>query len=767
MVTPKHLRDVPQDRQAVAPYNFVELPDKTVSVKEPLPDHNSYHSDRHTGKIECTLTTSSPLYIRCGLSPTEFKEFGSKKNDELSLEEKEKKAEFFKNPASQKPMIPGSSLRGMLRSLIEIVGYGKLDKISDQQLIYRAVGDTTSLGRKYRDCLLKDLGNNTYSFLMKAGYIIRQESGWKIQPAKEVTKECSFARIEQENIPKALKSWKKLKNAYEITVRVSPLQTYTHNNGRVKLHYAKAATKEGKPNGVLVKTGRAPRKHMEFVIGLPDDNATLLSISDELLLEYKEQITKDQKKLLGDSGALQPMQPVFYIVEDEKLIFFGHTMMFRLPYRNSVKDFFPAQPTRSSTDLAEAIFGFIRDPKEEKSRSGRIFLSNAICTELGMNIWFDNDPLRIIIPKILGGPKPTTFQHYLVQTSADKEQLKHYASEPGLETVLRGHKLYWHKGVVQVDNIQETDRERINQGQSQYTKIKPIKPGIAFKFTIYFENLNKVELGAILWVLDIAQNDEYRISLGMGKPLGMGAVKIEHNLYLSNRQRRYEQLFEGEDWAIAESLNKDKDDDLSLSIEPMTNQLKDIPRIKMLLAMLSWKETLPQDELNQRRYMEIARDVREPHIIGTPRHDSNTHNEYKDRPVLPTPLQIIELDDNRRVNNSPNSKESVFIRAFETYILDGISDTPPPPKFTLGQVVESKVAKLSTEEVKAKKKTKTTLIYEVEGERLAKQEEIYDIEKKGICLIEGDIVKLKITELNSDGNIKKYERLDSTESASS
>jgi hypothetical protein len=266
-------------------------------------------------------------------------------------------------------------------------------------------------------------------------------------------------------------------------------------------------------------------------------------------------------------------------------------------------------------------------------------------------------------------------------------------------------------------------------------------------------------------VLGIAQDDEYRLSLGMGKPLGMGAVKIEHKLYLSNRQKRYQQLFEGQDWAIAESSNIDNE--LDLSMEPMADQLKNIPRIKMLLAMLSWKETLSQDELNQRRYMEIARDVNEPHIIGTPRGNSNTHNEYKDRPVLPTPLQIMELDDNRIVNPSINSKEASFIRAFETYVLDGISDTPlPPPQFTLGQVVESKVAKLSTEEVKAKKKTKTTLIYEVDGERLAKQEEIYDMEKKEISLNEGDIVRLKITELYNDGNIKKYERLASAESAS-
>lgn len=50
-----------------------------------------------------------------------------------------------------------------------------------------------------------------------------------------------------------------------------------------------------------------------------------------------------------------------------------------------------------------------------------------------------------ITPSILASPKPTTFQHYLVQTSDEKPELKHYASQPNQDTVIRGHKLYWHK----------------------------------------------------------------------------------------------------------------------------------------------------------------------------------------------------------------------------------------------------------------------------------------------------------------------------------
>ena len=90
--------------------------------------------------------------------------------------------------------------------------------------------------------------------------------------------------------------------------------------------------------------------------------------------------------------------------------------------------------------------------------------------------------LVILTPQILASPKPTTFQHYLVQpdeTGATKRDLKHYASKPVEETVIRGHKLYWHKGSsppIEHPNLSEAS-------DTQLTQIKPIKPEVTFDFT--------------------------------------------------------------------------------------------------------------------------------------------------------------------------------------------------------------------------------------------------------------------------------------------
>ncbi|NJK38025.1 MAG: hypothetical protein HC835_21750 [Oscillatoriales cyanobacterium RM2_1_1] len=93
----------------------------------------------------------------------------------------------------------------------------------------------------------------------------------------------------------------------------------------------------------------------------------------------------------------------------------------------------------------------------------------------------------------------------------------------------------------------------------------------------------------------------------MGKPLGLGAVKIEYKLHLSDRKERYEKLFSdsSNDWEIAESLANPEQEKgwvaafkkfilheeigISKNDHPYKGQassLKEVPRIETLLAIL-------------------------------------------------------------------------------------------------------------------------------------------------------------------------------------
>lgn len=205
-MNPKHIETVPEfikddkgkdiPRRAIAPYNFVELPEKVVEAQF-LPDSDRYYPVnyveilRQTGRIKCTLTTESPLYIRCGLTTEEF---------ELSQRSKETKNLpdfFYSDPStkSEKPVIPGSSLRGMLRTLVEIVTFSKIERVSGhQRLFFRAVGSNPSKeswGREYKQYVSPEK--------IKAGYLKKNNQSWYIQPSVE-KKGITFAWVEENEL---------------------------------------------------------------------------------------------------------------------------------------------------------------------------------------------------------------------------------------------------------------------------------------------------------------------------------------------------------------------------------------------------------------------------------------------------------------------------------------------------------------------------------------------------------------------------------------
>lgn len=338
-------------------------------------------------------------------------------------------------------------------------------------------------------------------------------------------------------------------------------------------------------------------------------------------------------------------------MEDGKLVFFGHTMMMRLPYHHTPLDFVPEALRRESDlDLAEAIFGYTKSTGEGKARAyaSRVFVGDALLEPKQADIWLSREP---IVPKILGSPKPTTFQHYLTQPTPDPQkkgrgrsgnpkyvkELTDYADHG--KSVIRGYKLYWHKGKVTAADLQEElDRLRDAQGRekendTQHTQMRPVAREVRFRWRIAFENLSDVELGALLWALTLPGEPDraYRHSIGMGKPFGMGAIKIEASLMLDDRQQRYKTLFEGDDWHIG-AVNADDRipefvscfDRLILARIGAANvsSLANVERIQMLLCMLEWPG--PDKELT--RYMEIERQ--------DPKIKRGKINEYKDRRVF-------------------------------------------------------------------------------------------------------------------------------------
>ena len=418
---------VDENHEAVAPYNFVPLPEKIVTFSvHDLPDQGVYEKGRHTGYIECDLTTASPVYVRAALTPEQAKD--EKQSKDLP--------DFFYLNDKNQPVIPGSSLRGMMRTLVEIITYSKVSNVSDKKLIYRSVGGATNHDKHYREQMMRlDKEDTTkknvkyYTPLIHGGYMVRKGSrDWAIQPAK-VIDGTTYAQIfmdeENEELVHSLQRVRNCKNAYEIFITTGKYDYQDVRGGFLKIKYAKVTagspnSKPGFKKGTLARSGKMASKKWEAVVYEKDKSAKELPLDDDQIDAYMEQVSKEQINLLGDAGALNEGQPVFYITDKPgHVIFFGHARMFRVPYPRSPFEYVPKEVREiedvNLIDFAAAIFGYTRDKGEgrRKSLQGRVSFSDANLATSDKDIWLSTTD---VIPQILSGPKPTTFQHYLVQT---------------------------------------------------------------------------------------------------------------------------------------------------------------------------------------------------------------------------------------------------------------------------------------------------------------------------------------------------------------
>lgn len=749
-----------QEYGARAPYNFVPLPERIVVAPEGL-NQDHYYSEGLTGWIDCRLETCSPVYVRGMLTEARIqayqravaeipedwpKEKKQKRLQELDVKLKDDSALFFATTEAEVegqllPVIPGSSLRGMARMLVEIVGHGRMRWVADQPpFTFRAVAAQRDdpLREPYQAALGK------YGRHVQAGYVVKRGDDWYVQPALTpnrigLLERGAYLKVKERNI-RNLPGYRRF-NHHEYRPQIHKVSFDAEMRQGQRGRYV-AISQLGTPEagyshqGTLVCSGNmletstaeqeSPRKNQALVLA-PDDQARLLRIRPQAIKDYLAGLTPFQKEALqawgGEWGCLARGKPIFYVADGEEVVYFGHSPHFRVPARlngtnraATPQDFVPDALRRSpEPDLADAIFGWVEERDEhghivgpKGQRAGRVFFEDAHFESATDGVWLVPVPLA---PHVLAEPRPTTFQHYLVQDAEkghhpdDKPSLAHYGTSPN-ETQIRGYKLYWHKG--KNPDIQATDDEK--QHESQLTRMIPLKAGVRFRFNIYFENLRGEELGALLWALSLPgqPGKVYRHKLGMGKPLGMGAVEIRPRLYLSQRiptgdgdnPSRYEKLFADDRWHSAtttagpesylQQFNTFMIEENKLG--KAGESLADLDRIQMLLTMLEWHDG-DSAWLERTRYMEIEREVAKSVKV----------NEYKERPVLPDPLEVVKgkLRAGREVQHRPpesrqrpqHQQPSAGRAQISTRL------TPPSPQSTLevGATIHGRVYEIDPE----------------------------------------------------------------------
>ena len=147
-----------------APYNFVPFTKKLYTYKDRTPAaHNSVEENLISGEIDYEMTAQTSVFIDDGT----------------------KEHHFYKN-RDGKYSIPGSSVRGLIRNNVQILGFsGFDDDIDDYALMYRNVAGGAER-KRYATILgnrLLPVGNGKSISILKevqAGYIAKTETGYRI-----------------------------------------------------------------------------------------------------------------------------------------------------------------------------------------------------------------------------------------------------------------------------------------------------------------------------------------------------------------------------------------------------------------------------------------------------------------------------------------------------------------------------------------------------------------------------------------------------------
>lgn len=454
-----------------------------------------------TGRIECELEAVTPIFI----SDSEFV-----KEDKDNPEHKSYR--FFRliNENEEKEFaIPSTSLRGMLRSVFEAATNSCFSVFEgEKRLSYREVQKARA---------------------MKPA-IVRSLPGDKSIGRIEI---CESARVPFNLLKED--NWKCGEDAYAIfsSGKVNQI-TKKHLNG-------------GKKGWVKITGKNIPNKRNEYFF-YPTENQ----------LNFDEDRTSDYNKVLEEQIAnefpteyqtptLEVGNLVYAEVSQNEVVNIALVKVPRLLYRNSIGELLPdyLRPCIDYNNLCPAcrVFGWVHQnpPKDEKkvAYAGRVKISHA---KIIKNTGTIEVPLAI-----LSTPKPTTNFFYLLKNEMPVFDVI-YDTE-GAQ--LRGRKFYRHQEEAKEQEYKQAGNEK---GKQNRTIRDALNPGAKFNFTIRFENLSPVELGALLWSVEMEEGMHHKV--GLAKPLGFGSVKLSiKKIEIFDHKERYNS-FTNSIWKIANDEKK-------------------------------------------------------------------------------------------------------------------------------------------------------------------------------------------------------------------
>lgn len=491
-----------------APYNFVPLENRAFypswanHISQDIP-----FEDGVSGSIEYTIEAETPIFVRNGYT-----------------DRKDSDTKFSQTPNGQY-FIPGTSIKGEIRNVLEILSFGKMTQVQDARFGIRDLSNNPE-GRFYRQKIQNVHCGWLYKRLAKDGseeYLIN-DCGTPGRIAPEVIDEhygtalAAFGQnlalnrqyADNDDEEKLRSAYNKYENILNISLESQDIEkrlsgtfsTVPDNYNRIIADFSSNGKK-----GCIVVTGQPSRreperrrgKYYEFVFFESNTNEKVESqIIDDFITIHKNNYDYKNiwKRYLNEGKRV----PVFFMRRNGNLgpiDAIGLAYMFRIPTANFIKGAIPIElQSNRRKDLAECIFGTAKESL--KQLKGRVNISHAFAC---------GTPNKCgIVTTVLGSPKPSYGPLYASSGTWNDANAQ-----------IKGRKRYPVRTTLLPPN-EGTD--------SQTCKFIPLDQGTSFKGRITFHNLKECELGALIAALTFNGHPDCCHSIGEAKPLGYGKVKI-------------------------------------------------------------------------------------------------------------------------------------------------------------------------------------------------------------------------------------------------
>ena len=487
---------------AKAPYNFIPFPEDPPLIRyekaEDLPSHSQIDPALCTGQIRVSLTAETPVCVS---------------------EKKGGTAEPAQD-ASGRYILPGSSLRGLLRENMQILSFAPLrpgEDFQDRRFFYREMASNDGELRRYYQ---KMLGIRTHrtpegkpvteAERVKAGYLCREGEHYEIRPVKG-----SWLRVPRQQV----------KQIYDGDARVFEVSYTRIGNGVEKVHKIdkQHPAKPDMLHGWLLFTGKPVSKKIfnkktgrqqeilntAYIFPDPDRDVKAIPLTQEDITLYQEDF-EDRKNALGKNASFWQLpedgksKPVFYVTGVSTHTFFGMSQFLRIGYPHSVGDGLPEAfkalnaASEVTLDYPHSMLGYAAETGE----SYRSRVSVEDFPAVG-----EPGPMAPI-SMILGEPRASYYPGYVKKGG-------HYGKA---DFQMRGYKQYWLKAPQRPLEGGEFKNSKV------VTKLRPLPQGTRFSGVIHYQNLHPDELGLLLWALRLEKGCFQQ--LGMGKPYGYGRMRL-------------------------------------------------------------------------------------------------------------------------------------------------------------------------------------------------------------------------------------------------